>query len=198
MFEHFIPFLFFVIAMTGTPGPGNLTMMAIGQASGFRSAMPFLLGAVISFAALNTLVGFGLGEIITASPSIGLGMKIAGMAYILYLAAKVFRMRPTAGPDAPARRFSILEGLIIHPLSPKSWAMSVAGFSQFSDPTAPLTPQVALFVGLFFVGQASAHSLWCGAGASILRLFRSPVLLGGFNGLMVTLMISATVYAMFA
>lgn len=39
--EIYLPFLLFVIVMTGTPGMGNLTMMAIGQATGLRSALPF-------------------------------------------------------------------------------------------------------------------------------------------------------------
>lgn len=192
---NMVPFVLFVVAMTGTPGPGNLTMMAIGQATGFRSAIPFLTGTTVGFLALNTAVGFGLGELMAASPTLSLGMKIFGMVYICYLGIKVLHMTVTA-PDVK-RRFIFFEGMLIHPTSPKSWAMSVVGFSQFAIPEAALSAKVTLFVGIFFIGQVMFHSLWCWIGASIMKLLRNHRLQMAVNVSVVGLMIGATFYAMF-
>ena len=190
-----IPFVLFVVAMTGTPGPGNLTMMAIGQATGFRSALPFLFGTIVGCLALNTAVGFGLGELMTASRLPALSMKIFGTTYICYLGIKVLLMTVTA-PDVK-RRFSFMEGVLLHPTSPKTWAMSVVGFSQFTIPGTPLIWQVAEFVGIFFAGQVMFHSIWCWIGTSIIHLLRTRRIRVGVNVTVVTLMIGATVYAMF-
>lgn len=195
MLENYVPFVLFVIVMCGTPGPGNLSMLAIGQATGFRSSLPFLAGTTVGCAALDALVAMGLGRLFWAVPSVAWTMRIAGMAYILYLGVKILRMQITE--RKVERRFTFLEGLVLHPLSPKSWAMAVAAVSQFMDPAAPLAPQVAVFVLTFSFFQVSFHSLWGVAGASLLRLLRSRTAVAGVSGLAVTLMVSATMYALF-
>ncbi len=195
MHDNIWPFLFFVVAMTGTPGPGNLTMMAMGQATGFRSAMPFLCGAAIGFSVLCTVVASGLGELFLASPSVASAMRVAGTAYIVYLAVKILKMQ-VREPEK-RKSLSFVEGLLIHPLNPKSWAMSVVGVSQFTDPARPYASRVGLFVLAFLVGLMLFHSLWCAAGASLPRLMSSKGLLAGLNYVMVGLMVGATVYALF-
>ncbi|MCP4118497.1 MAG: LysE family translocator [Desulfobacteraceae bacterium] len=196
MLENYLPFFLFVVAMTGTPGPGNLTMMAIGQTTGFRSAMPFLMGLVVGRIPMDLLVVCGLGELFTASPVAATIMKFLGSAYILYLAVKVLMIQ--AAPQKIDKRFTFVEGLFLHPLSPKSWAMMIFGFSQFVDSTAPLTPQIIVFLASFMGGLIVFHSSWCAAGALIPRFVQSRRTLFCVNIAMVTLMVGATGYAMFS
>ncbi|MBG0777814.1 MAG: LysE family translocator [Desulfovibrionaceae bacterium] len=195
MFEHFAPFLLFVIAMTGTPGPGNLTMLAIGQATGFRSGLPFLAGMVLGTTVLDTSVALGLGRAVTGSPALARVLQLGGLAYICWLGWKVLRLRP-AEREAP-KRFTVWEGLVLHPLSPKSWAMAVVAFSQFVDPASPMPQQVAVFVGTFAFFALFFHSLWGIAGAALLRLLRAPGLRLAVNGSAAALMVGATAWALF-
>ncbi len=195
MLDNILPFILFVIAMTGTPGPGNLTMMAIGQTTGFRSSIPFLIGTAVGCIVLDSLVACGLGEIIIASPVVANTLRIVGLLYILYLAVKIFTIQLT--PKKVTKRFSFFEGFLIHPLSPKSWAMAIVAFSQFMKPEQPLVPQVAIFVFCFLAGLLVFHSSWCAAGALIPRFIDSKKILLAINCVMVSLMVSATGYAMF-
>ena len=196
MIENYLPFFLFVVAMTGTPGPGNLTMMAIGQTTGFKSAMPFLMGLAVGRLPMDILVACGLGELFIASPVAATTMKILGSAYILYLAVKVLMIQ--SSPKKINKRFTFVEGLFLHPLSPKSWAMMIFGFSQFVDRTAPLTPQVIVFLASFMGGLLVFHSAWCAAGALIPKFVQSRQTLFCVNLIMVTLMVGATGYAMFS
>ncbi len=195
MLDNILPFIVFVIAMTATPGPGNLTMMAIGQTTGFSSSIPFLIGTGVGCIVLDSLVACGLGEVIVASPLIATMLRIGGLIYILYLAGKILAIRLTT--KKVEKHFSFFEGLLIHPLSPKSWAMAIVAFSQFMKPEQPLGPQVAIFVFVFLVGLLVFHSSWCAAGALIPRFISSARILFGVNCVMVTLMVGATGYAMF-
>jgi threonine/homoserine/homoserine lactone efflux protein len=192
--DTYAAFVLFVIVMTGTPGIGNLTMMGIGQATGFRSALPFLAGTTVGMLALNSLVGLGLGGLFMASPRAALAMKCVGAAYILYLAWKLLRMQ--LAEAGPGRRFTFVEGVFVHPLNPKSWAMSVVGFSQLADPSLPLAAQLAVFIPTFFVFQVSFHSLWGLAGVVLLRTLRSKSVLACVNVTLVTIMVGATLYAL--
>ena len=196
MLDNIIPFIVFVITMTGTPGPGNLTMMAIGQNTGFSSSISFLMGTAVGCVMLDTLVACGLGEIIIASPVIATTLRFGGLIYILYLSGKILFMQLSS--KKVKKRFSFFEGFLIHPLSPKSWAMAIVAFSQFMKPEQPLAPQIAIFVLCFLIGLIVFHSSWCAAGALIPRFISSKRILFGINCVMVTLMIGATGYAMFA
>lgn len=193
--ETYAAFVLFVIVMTGTPGAGNLTMMGIGQTTGFRSAVPFLIGTTVGMIALNTLVCFGLGGLFMASPRLALAMKVAGMTYILYLGWKLLSM--TLSARAVDRRFSFAEGVVLHPLNPKSWAMSVVGFSMLADPSVPLWREVAVFVPTFLFFQVLFHSTWGLAGSVILRTLKSGGVLVAVNCVLVAVMVGATAYALF-
>ena len=95
MIDNLLPFILFVIAMTGTPGPGNLTMLAIGQTTGFASSIRFLIGAGAGCVILDSLVACGLGELIISIPAVATTLRIAGLIYILYLAGKILAMQFT-------------------------------------------------------------------------------------------------------
>jgi len=193
--ESYTAFLLFVIVMTGTPGVGNLTMMAIGQTSGFRSSLPFLAGTTVGAIFLDTLVGFGVGGVLLATPELAWAMKIGGMGYILYLGWKILSMRPdasrTKGP------LSFWEGLFVHPTNPKSWAMAVVGFSQIATPDMSLPLQVAIYVLTFTVFQISFHSLWGWGGVVLYHSLKSDRLRLMVNSVLVALMVGATMYALF-
>lgn len=193
--DNYAAFVLFVIVMTGTPGAGNLSMMTIGQTSGFRSALPFLAGTTAGAVFLDSMVALGLGGLFLASPGLAWAMKIVGMGYILYLGWKLLSMQ--LFPAGAGKRFSFVEGVFLHPTNPKSWAMAVVGFSQFADPSAPLVVQVSTFVLTFMVFQVSFHSLWGVAGAAIMRTLKTGPILTGVNCALVALMVGATAYAMF-
>ena len=195
MSEQLWAFVPFMLVMTSTPGPGNLTMLAIGQSTGWRSSLPFLMGGAVGFTALNSAVACGLGGLVAASPGAALAMRCIGAVYICWLALKVLRMH--ASEPGPARRFTFAEGVLLHPLSPKSWAMSTAGFALLVDPAHPLFPQAAAFVLLFLAGMLTFHSLWCVGGAGLLRLLRPGAARLAVNALLALLMVGSTVAALF-
>lgn len=203
MWDQFIPFALFVIAMTATPGPGNMAMCCIGQATGLRSALPFLAGTTLGCLALNALVACGLGAAFLRWPVLVDVLRVLGTGYILYLAWKIIRLQvqPKGGGSM---RFSLVDGLFIHPLSPKSWAMSVAAYTQFFAPftegggaSGGLSLAATLcFMLTFMAGQTGFHTLWCALGTGLARVLRRPGLRLAVNGGMVVVMLGATAYAM--
>ncbi|MEF2144046.1 MAG: LysE family translocator [Desulfovibrionaceae bacterium] len=194
MIEKYVSFIVFVVVMTGTPGMGNLSMMSLGQNAGFRAAMPFLCGATVGFGVLGSAVGLGLGELVRGSEWAGQVLRWGGAAYILYLAVKLLRMRP--GAAGPVRSLGFGEGLFLHPLNPKSWAMFVAGFGMLYDPAQSMAFQLLIFMITFLFFQVSFHSLWGAAGTSLQRFLGRGKMLRGINVLLVGCMVGATLYAL--
>ncbi|WP_147819000.1 LysE family translocator [Salidesulfovibrio onnuriiensis] len=189
------PFLLYVFAVTSTPGPGNLAHMAVGQTLGLRKALPFWAGTATGLVFTNIALAFGLGELLMASETAFTVIRVCGTAYILYLAWKVVRMNINP-PDASERSFAFRDGLLIHPLNPKGWAVSVVGFAQFSNPDLPLTPQFLAFAATYTVSLVFFHGLWCVAGASLVRLLRSDRVRVAVNCTVALVMVGATLRAL--
>lgn len=192
--NHVIPFLIFVLLMTATPGPGNLAMMTIGQTQGFRRAIPFLMGSAIGFNLVCWFTALGLSEILSRHPFLKSALLYAGCAYICYLGWKILRTKTeeTGRKEVPG----FLNGLMLHPLSPKSWGMCIVGFSQIYS-TDNSIASMLLFIAAFSIGQISFHSLWCLTGSFLLRLLKQSY--GrAVSFALVCLMISSTAYALIA
>lgn len=141
-------------------------------------------------------MSFGLGTLFQTSHTAALVMKVVGTAYILYLAYKLLSMQlSSANTD---KRFTFIEGVFVHPLNPKSWTMAVVGFSMLATPDVGLYTQMLIFVLTFMVFQVGFHSLWGWAGSVIVQTLRSKSVLRSVNLGLVTVMVGATVFALFS
>lgn len=185
----------FVAVMTGTPGPGNLTFMAIGAASGYRTAFPVILASQIGSIGLNLCVAFGLGHVMAQGGPLVMVFKVLSMGYMTYLAWRIVSLsiRPKGTVSLP----SFWEGLLIHPLSPKTWAMSLVAFTTFFAGNSLSIGQNALILtGGFITGGMIAHSIWALLGVSILALLGEGTALRITTVLMAAGMLAATAWAM--
>jgi threonine/homoserine/homoserine lactone efflux protein len=158
-----IPFAIFAAAMIGTPGPANMVLLTAGARFGLRRALPFVLGVALGKQLVIWPMGFGLLALIAELPWLFVTLKYVSVAYILFLAWRIAgaRIAPGAAPASPP---PLAEGLIVHPLNPKAWALISTGFTSYVAPGTPaLTATLAIAACLFAV-QIVAHPLWCWGG----------------------------------
>jgi len=100
-------------------------------------------------------------------------------------------------PSGKPKAFRFVEGLALHPLNPKHYAMTVSAFAQFADPNANSFTEILIFITTFTCGAGFFHSLWCFAGESFMKMLRSPAVRHTVNISMVVLMVGATAYALY-
>ena len=188
-------FALFVMIMTGTPGPGNLTFMAIGAASGYRTAFPVIVASQIGSIGLNFCVAFGLGHVMAqGGPLVGV-FKILSMGYMTYLAWRIVSL--SIKPKGTVSLPSFWEGLLIHPLSPKTWAMSLVAFTTFfAGNGLGLVENAFILTGGFIAGGMIFHSLWAFLGVSILSILGDGKALRFTTVAMAAGMLAATAWAM--
>jgi threonine/homoserine/homoserine lactone efflux protein len=78
-------------------------------------------------------------------------------------------MRLSVNKDT-ANAPGFVAGLWVHPLNPKAWAMIVAGFTNFVDPSTPTLTATAI-IALSLMGiQIICHPVWTFFGDRIARL----------------------------
>ncbi|MEP3045166.1 MAG: LysE family transporter [Roseibium sp.] len=188
-------FAVFVIIMTGTPGPGNLTFLAIGASAGYRTAFPVIVASQIGSLPLKLSVAYGLGHVMAGGGPIVILFKALSMAYMTYLAWRIVCL--SVKPKGEVALPSFWEGLLIHPLSPKTWAMNLVAFSTFFAGNSLSIHENAFILALgFTMGGLTFHSLWALAGVSILALIGEGPMMRTITVFMAISMLAATVWAL--
>ncbi|KZM51300.1 LysE family translocator [Labrenzia sp. OB1] len=191
----FLAFAIFVIVMTGTPGPGNLTFLAIGASAGYRTAFPVIVASQIGSLPLKLSVAYGLGHVMAGGGPIVTIFKVLSMAYMTYLAWRIVSL--SVRPKGEVALPSFWEGLLIHPLSPKTWAMNLVAFSTFlAGNTLSVHENALILVTGFTLGGMVFHSLWALAGVSILALIGDGPLMRTITVSMAVAMIAATLWSL--
>ena len=186
--------MLFVAVMTGTPGPGNLAFMAIGAQIGIKAALVPILGAVLASSTMNILIAFGLGTLMSQGGWVTWTFKIVSMAYMLYLAWRVLTLAKAQAGKAKA--LSFWEGALIHPLSPKTWAMGIIGYSVYFTPSAPLWDEALILALGFALGGLVFHSSWALAGVTIMRYLGQGKAFEFFTSMMALLMVGSTAWSL--
>lgn len=169
MSVELIPLLAFGVSQIGTPGPANMVLLASGARYGLRRSLPFVGGVALGKQIIIWPIGFGLLSLAESVPLVFQAFKWASIAYILYLAWKIAgtRIKPGTAEGAPP---DFLNGLIVHPLNPKAWAMITAGFTSFVDKGTGTLEATVTLAALFLLIQVVLHPIWCWGGERIARL----------------------------
>ena len=127
------------LGMVLTPGPNMMYLVSRSLSQGWRAGMISLLGTVTGFLVYLTLANLGLAEAFRTSHWLYWAVRLAGAAYLLYLACQVLRPHGAAIfqvcdlPREPAARLFRM-GLLTNLLNPKAAIMYLALIPQFIDP----------------------------------------------------------------
>ncbi len=194
--DAFLALLVYALVTSITPGPNNFMLLASGVNFGFARTIPHMLGIGIGFLVLLLAVGFGLGAVLTAFPALHTGLKIAGGAYLLYLAWKIAMSRSIgANADSTkARPMSFLEAAAFQWVNPKAWVMAITAMAVYTNPDKPFL-SVALISLSFAVVNLPSVSTWAGFGTGLRGFLSDPVRLKWFNMAMGALL-AATLWPM--
>lgn len=179
--QYLVALPIFCFVSSITPGPNNFMLLASGVNFGFRRSLPHIAGVAIGFLWLILAVGFGLGALLTLYPPLHIGLKIAGGAYLLWLAWKIANARTLSdGKDSAARPLTFLQAAAFQWVNPKAWVMAVTAMAVYADPARPFLS--VLLVGVIFaLVNAPCISSWTLFGVAMRQFLSDPVRLKWFN-----------------
>lgn len=146
-----------------TPGPNMIYLVSRSVTQGRRAGLISLLGVAAGFAVYLTAAVAGIATIFSLVPQVYLAVKLAGAAYLLWLAWKTVRPGAAspfavrapgdASPAEPPRRLFTM-GLITNLLNPKIALLYVSLLPQFVDPSRGDLAGQSLTLGLIQIGIA--------------------------------------------
>ncbi|TPW32914.1 LysE family translocator [Pararhizobium mangrovi] len=163
----------FTFALVGaiTPGPNNVMLLASGANFGFRRTLPHILGIQVGFVSLSACIGLGLGTLLATFPALHLVLKVAGGAYLLYLAWRIATSRSAAKGEGAARPISFTQAALFQWINPKAWVVSISAVAIYLTPEH-LSASIVGLVACFFLAGSIASPVWTAFGQS-LRVFLS-------------------------
>jgi threonine/homoserine/homoserine lactone efflux protein len=182
----------FAFVSSITPGPNNVMLWASGLNFGFRRTLRHIAGVNIGFMSLLVATALGLGALFETVEWLAPGLRIAGSAYLLYLAYRV----ATAGRTeqrGTARPMTFLEAVAFQYVNPKAWVMGLTAAGAFLPGSGSLLAGAAVLAAVFGLVNLPCISAWAAAGTAIGRLLTNPRrrrIINGFLGLLLV----ATVY----
>lgn len=194
-FETLAALLVYAFVTSITPGPNNLMLLTSGVNFGFRRSIPHMFGIGIGFVVLLLAVGFGLGAVLTAFPSIHTALKIAGGVYLLYLAWKIAMARSMDSKgEQNTRPLTFLDAAAFQWVNPKAWVMAITAMAVYTVPAKPFL-SVLLVAGAFGIVNLPSVSVWAGFGTALRGFLSDSTRLKWFN-IVMGLLLAATLWPM--
>jgi len=191
MYDLFLPLLAFAVVMTITPGPNNIMITASGANFGFRRTIPHLLGIVIGFPVMVTMIGLGLGELFKTWPVIHTILKYVGTAYLLYLAYRIATAGRGGEGRGRGRPLTFLEAAAFQWANPKGWMMAVGAISAYTTVGGNTFVETLIIAVVFGVVAVPAVGIWALFGIAVGRWLRSDRALRLFNLTVAALLVAS-------
>lgn len=182
-----LQFLLTAFVVVIAPGTGVIYTLAIGLGQGRRAAIAAAAGCTLGIVPHLAAAALGLAALLHASALAFQVVKVAGVAYLLWLAWQALKSDGalSVAPDRSATPFAVIarRGALINILNPKLSIFFLALLPPFlsgnpATATAEMVGMGAVFMALTF-GVFVGYGLFADAVRS--RLFNRPGVLRWLN-----------------
>ncbi len=178
--EIALSFFGIAVLLALSPGPDNLFVLTQSLLWGPSAGLWVVMGLCTGVLGHTLAVSVGLAAVFAASEAAFLAVKLAGAAYLLYLAWGALRSQAGGAEESrPARQTGgqlYRRGVIMSLTNPKVTIFFLAFLPQFASPARGSIGMQMLMLGILFMLAAllvfSAVAVFSGAVGE--RLRRSP------------------------
>jgi homoserine/homoserine lactone efflux protein len=161
---------FFLVAFS--PGLCMTLSMSLGISIGVRRTLWMMLGELAGIALVSVCAMAGVAALLIGAPQVFGAFKLAGAAYLLWMAWGSWNS-PVGSPGRAAgasRSALCAQGFITAVSNPKAWAFQAALLPPFIDTSAPLAPQMAVLLALIVAIEFACLLIYAQGGRSLSQL----------------------------
>ena len=151
-----------------TPGPNNVLLWASGATFGFRRTLPHVLGTALGIGAMALAAGAGVAALIASLPVLGVAMRIAGSAYLVWLAWQILKAGEVSATTV-GRPLGLGVAMGFQLLNPKAWILALGAVTTFLPAELPVVVGMAAVAATMMSMIVPAAAAWAWAGGAMAR-----------------------------
>ena len=199
--QEFTALLVLATAMSFTPGPNTTLSTALAANHGLRRAMPFVCAVPVGWGVLLGICALGLGALVLAMPLLGWAIKLAGVAYLLWLASKIARSRQLSQADAARLNVTFWQGAALQFVNIKAWMLALAIVSGWVAGRADPGQRMAVVLPVMLAFAFASNLTYALAGSLLREWLAGPLGSGRrlvvFNRAMAAVLVVTALWMLF-
>jgi threonine/homoserine/homoserine lactone efflux protein len=156
------------VLLSLTPGPGMALVVRNAAVGGAGAAARTTVGSSIGVGLWAVLSALGVSALVAASEAAYFGLKIAGVAVLLWFGVQALRGSAAGSAPEPSRR-DFSSGLLTALANPKLAVFFLALFPQFIPDGAPVLPYALAMAAILI---AADFFCYVSLGAAVARATR--------------------------
>ena len=199
--QEFTALLVLATAMSFTPGPNTTLSTALAANHGLRRAMPFVCAVPVGWGVLLGICALGLGALVLAVPLLGWAIKLAGVAYLLWLASKIARSRQLSQADAARLNVTFWQGAALQFVNIKAWMLALAIVSGWVAGRADPGQRMAVVLPVMLAFAFASNLTYALAGSLLREWLAGPTGTGrrliSFNRAMAAVLVATALWMLF-
>lgn len=178
--------LLFCTAMSFSPGPNTTLSTALAANGGLRRALRFCAAVPVGWTLLMLLCGLGVGVVVASVPALRWGVKLVGVAYMVWLASKLCRVSQLGEADSARLQVTFAQGVALQFANIKAWMLALtlsAGWVVNSLGQATTNPgeRLAIVCGVMMVFAFTSNFTYALMGSLLRRWLAQGSRLLWFN-----------------
>jgi threonine/homoserine/homoserine lactone efflux protein len=166
-------YLIFAFVTSITPGPNNYLLFSYGKTYGFNDSSKLMSGIFMGFFVMLYASGYGIAEIITQNPTLGLILKIVSSIWLFYLAIVLSKLSADISENSNFK-VGFYQAFLMQFVNPKAWIMAITGAGAFLPHYANIHLNVFVFAITFGLVGIPCMISWIKFGDLISGLIKSP------------------------
>jgi threonine/homoserine/homoserine lactone efflux protein len=163
----------FSVVSSVTPGPNNLLLWASGAEAGLRRTLPHVLGTALGLGFMALAVAAGLGALVTTVPAVTVALKLAGSAYLVWLAWRLLRSG-ALHRGAATTPLGVGQAVAFQLVNAKAWIFALGAVTTFRPSELPTLAGGAVVAAIMALVILPTAGLWAAAGEALARLVAEP------------------------
>jgi len=171
--EQYFSLIFFVTAMTITPGPNTIMLTASGLNFGIKRSIPHFLGICFGFPIMLIAIGFGINLALAEHQYLHDTIKILGIIYLLSLSWIIATSTPFGTENKKANPIGFINALLFQWVNPKAWIMATGAISAYTTFSLDSFNQILSIALIFFLVSFPCAGIWLIFGAKLNKHLKS-------------------------
>ncbi len=192
--QEFSALLVLATAMSFSPGPNTTLAAAMAANSGLGRTMRFVCGVPVGWTLLLALCAAGVGALVVAAPSLRGAIKAGGIAYLLWLAWKLWGSRQLGRADAAQLDVGFGRGVMLQFVNIKAWLLALTLVAGWIAGQADAWARFAIVAAVMMVYAFTSNLSYALLGALLRRWLATGSRLLWFNRAMAAVLVLTAVW----